>query len=91
MQEMMLKEVIFSVSLNLDDVYVSEAFCYSIAVQASALDELRCRIRTAVQSHFETIEPKPALICLHFAHYEKISIFQSPDQESVWKKACSQF
>lgn len=91
MQEKMLKEIIFSVSINLDDVYEAEAFCYSITVRAEKLGELRCRVRAAAQCFFEESESKPALIRLHFSHDEKISIFHSPDQESQWQKACLEY
>lgn len=86
-----MKEIIFAVSLNSDDVYVTEAFCHSITVHAQTPGELRCRVRDAVQRHFQDREEKPVTIRLHYTHYEKIKISPPPEQEAMWREACSAY
>ena len=86
-----MKEIIFSVSLDPDDLYVAQAFCYSISVKASSLVELRRLVREAVDCHFEALNSKPVVIRLHLTHHEDLQVSELPNEETEWRNAHSEY
>jgi predicted RNase H-like HicB family nuclease len=68
-----MTEVIFLVEDDLDGGYTARAIGESIFTQAETLEELRDRVRDAVQCHFGDELTRPKLIRLHIVHDEVIA------------------
>jgi predicted RNase H-like HicB family nuclease len=69
-----MSEIIFEVREDeADGGFTASALGYGIHTQAETREELRARVREAVECYFENSEEAPKLIRLHFVHDEVIA------------------
>jgi len=67
-----VNEIIFLVEEAAEGGLTARALGHSIFTEGETLDELRSKVREAVDCHFETNEA-PRVIRLHFVHDEVLS------------------
>ncbi|MBV9010004.1 MAG: 2-oxoisovalerate dehydrogenase [Verrucomicrobia bacterium] len=67
-----MNEIIFLVEEAAEGGLTARALGHSIFTEGETLDELRSKVREAVDCHFETNEA-PRVIRLHFVHDEVLS------------------
>ena len=68
-----MKEIIFLVEESLEGGYEARALGYAIFTQAETIEDLREKVRDAVQCHFDDGD-KPSVIQLHFVKEEVLAV-----------------
>lgn len=70
-----LSEIIFEVSEDeIDGGYSASALGYGIHTEGETIDEVRSRVREAVECYFDEEEARPRLIRLHFVRDEVLAL-----------------
>ena len=68
-----MNEIIFLVEIEIEGGFTARALGESIFTEGDDLEDLRARIRDAVNCHFEP-EEKPKIIRLHFVREEVFAV-----------------
>jgi predicted RNase H-like HicB family nuclease len=69
-----MSEIIFEVREDeTDGGYIASALGYGIHTQAETTDELRARVKEAVDCHFDETMEAPRIIRLHFVRDEVLA------------------
>jgi hypothetical protein len=66
-----MSEIIFLVEEAPEGGYTARALGHSIFTEGESLDDVRTKVREAVDCHFEQVE-RPQIIRLHFVREEVI-------------------